>query len=307
MDVLLSVILAHKDRNHLLEMTLKNWRHQRGNAPQWQFQNDNIELIVVDDGSERPPMDICEKYKARVVLLGDSQRKNPSAAWNAGLRIANGKVLACTHAEIVPNLDCARYLYGSCVGEPEYMKGLRVWAPYPSRPEDGLVEKEIEGEEIKRLGEWAIRANVSVYRLRASSNRSCLDEGFDPDCLQNDSEFWYSATDFGGHSNFEIKHQLRGYFWNNLWACRKEVFNWCNYLSEPSDWGADDSDFQNRQKFLKLGYVFSDVAVGYHQYHDARFRGGCDDFGHFNSLEEARLGNDSPLNLKRGDFWSDAI
>jgi glycosyltransferase involved in cell wall biosynthesis len=299
----LSVVFAHKDRNGLLSNTLACWRKQTVLPP------GEIELIVVDDGSRVLPTAECAEFGARVLpIQGEPTRKGPSVAWNAGLRIASGEVIACTHPEIAPGRDCARFLYGACAGDPVALEGIRTWLPEPVRPGAiRVTEGEVFEWDFDRLRAHAVRANVSVLRLRPGQG-----VGDDPDSLGDDPAFWNWKTEFGGHTNAEIRYRFRGFFWNNMFAYRSSVWRWMNYFRPSGDWGIDDTDIQERNRFLQIAYAFgNDGPFGYHQAHEPGFRSGVDDLHKFTSLDDARLcflypdtaGEPCPLN--RGEFWSD--
>jgi hypothetical protein len=297
----LSVVISSNGRENLLNTSLSFWRRQDG------FNSSDLEIIVVCDKPEMSSTlrDICHKHDVDLVhVQSNYRRKNPAIPWNAGLEKSTGEVVACTHSEIIPDLTCARYLYGACAGDIGSLKGIGVWSP--GLETDRAKERIIKPYEIKDLGNHAIRANVTVYRLLEHQN-SDIAAMNDPCNIKRASHFWDSPTEFGGFTNNDI-YNFRGFFWNNLFALRKEVWEWMNYMRPSNDWGMDDEDFQERNRFLQIAYVFTDNVHGYHQWHGSDFRGGSDDHYKFTNLDEARLlhinSRNNPLTFKTGNFFA---
>lgn len=303
---LLSIVLAHKNRKQLLHTTLSYWGRQE------RFAEGEIEVVVVDDGSRDMPNDVVAQFPyARCLNLGgDTARKGPTVAWNAGLKEARGLVKACSHPEIVPNKHCGRFLYGACTGDESMLEDLDIWLPGRESTWDGKVnERRVKGSvHAQRLSEFAVRANITVLRLKAEHNE-LLAGGIDPDDLYQLGGFWDFETEFGRHTNREIMRRFRGFYWNNLFAMRDELWHWSGYFRESNDWGVDDTDSQERNIFLGISYAFSDQALAYHQWHGPEFRGGILDLFKYTDLDSARLLHlypelrDYPLNLKREPFW----
>lgn len=295
----LSIVIPNKNRNAYLGRSLQAWREQN------LFENpEDLELLLCDDGSDSPPVDLCMEYGAKLIpVVPNKARMGPCIAWNEGLRSGTGEVLACTHPEIVPDSDVARYLYGACTGNPEFLQDLSFWIPDIS--EDWtLIERPMTVDDILRLREFAVRANVVVLRMAPD-----IQVPAEPRLTQADPAFWDFKTEFGGHTNGEIRWRLRGFFWNNLFAMRREVWKWINYFRPSNDWGVDDSDFQERNSILKITYAFTDDTFAYHQYHGPEFRGPINDHFKFVTEEDARLLHLYPetareeLNLCRTRFW----
>jgi glycosyltransferase involved in cell wall biosynthesis len=259
----------------------------------------------VDDGSQIEPRKICQEHGAELLVAqADYSRRGPSVAWNVGLRAASGDVVACTHPEIVPDMNVARYLYGVCAADARYLPAIETWS------HDSRGKRWIHSDDMKALGETAVRANVSVYRLQDHHRQTIVDDdtygAFR--LVEEDPAFWCVPTEFGGLTNDEIRKKHSDFFWNNLFAMRREIWAWMNYFRDSPDWGIDDTDFQERNVHLKIPYVFSNSTHGYHQWHTGSFRSGLTDLVQFNSLEEARLlnrggVNGEPLKYRLGNIW----
>lgn len=301
----LSVVIAYQDRADQVVRSLDAWSRQDDCGG-----SVDIETILVDDGSRYGiPVGIGERYGTRIIQIqGDPTRRNPAVAWNAGLRAATGDVLACTHPEIIPSNNVARFMVGTCLGDPRILDRLRVWVPGKGPGWDqGIKEVVLSDEAIHRLSGYAVRANVTVFRQVEGQP---LPEDL-TDLSRSGPAFWQSPTDFGGHTNEEILRRFRGFFWNNLFALRADTWRWINYHRPSRDWGMDDEDFQRRNQILGITYAFTDCAWGIHQVHSGSCRGPSDDHFDFKTLDDARLvwlhpeTKDQTLALSRKFFWED--
>ena len=59
----------------------------------------NIEIIVIDDGSTDSSLDIANKYKSNTVKIISQTNKGAAAARNAGLQIATGEYIQFLDAD----------------------------------------------------------------------------------------------------------------------------------------------------------------------------------------------------------------
>lgn len=75
------------------------------------YAPDRYEVIVVDDGSDKPIDDVIGSYRAKMNLTGVTQKNSgPAAARNAGALKARGEILAFTDDDCLPNPDWLRKL-----------------------------------------------------------------------------------------------------------------------------------------------------------------------------------------------------
>ena len=284
---MLSVIIATQNRDEQLYNTLQAWRHQS--------VYDDVELVVVNDGGSMDVQEYCRPFEVTLIHLPHTPgRGNPSIAWTEGIVRSHGDVVACTHAEIIPDVDVARFLYGACIGNAVLTEGLGVWYS----PQHQAVD-------VAQCGDRVLRANVPALRI----NRDWAlprEWSTKPVKIQDTPGFWDKKTEFGGHTNDEIRGFV-GFFWNNLFAMRREVWDWIHYFRPLESWGVDDSDFQRRNVQLKMPYVFPADLYGYHQWHARVFGEGGEDpaeLMEYATIDEARLcdlygghGEPSPLIL----------
>ena len=83
-----------------------------------------FEVIVVDDGSPEPFDGVIERYRDRLDLsLIRQSNQGPSAARNAGARIARGEYLAFTDADCRPGSEWLNALASCFRDSPNHMLG----------------------------------------------------------------------------------------------------------------------------------------------------------------------------------------
>lgn len=96
---------------------------------------DEIEIIVVDNGSQPAVAEICERFAERIVYVREP-RKGSYAARNAGLRVARGDLYAFTDADCLPDpnwLHTGRLAFEDV--EAHLVTGpVRLFVPDPERP-----------------------------------------------------------------------------------------------------------------------------------------------------------------------------
>ncbi|MDA9409919.1 glycosyltransferase [Bradyrhizobium sp. CCBAU 45384] len=88
--MLISVIIPHLNQEHYLEVGLRALHSQRGVSSE-------VEIIVVDNGSARPPKAVCSGWP-RVRLISEPT-PGPGPARNRGIREARGDILAFIDAD----------------------------------------------------------------------------------------------------------------------------------------------------------------------------------------------------------------
>jgi glycosyltransferase involved in cell wall biosynthesis len=80
--------------------------------------HDNIEVILVNDGSTDTSQNICEYYSARnpnIVKILRQENKGPSAARNSGLELATGDYIAFVDGDDFINQDYLFLLHNSII------------------------------------------------------------------------------------------------------------------------------------------------------------------------------------------------
>lgn len=273
----LSVVISAYHRSRQLIRSLVSWACQ-----DWV----DFELVIVSDGYLGGVVEVCEAFAQAspiplkyIKLDSKPLRAGPTNAWNAGLRASSGEVLACTHPEVMVSRNAARALYGSVACNVDLLSGLSIHLGDSERTSVGCM-----------LGEKApIHTGLRVYRLNEGlTNLLTRAEACDISALLELPKFWNEPSEFGGLTNTHIK-EYDAFFWNNLWGMSAATWEWMNYLRPSEEWGADDTDLQNRAKLLGLKYVFPEGAFGIHQWHDASCRGPFSDIKVYETQEEARL------------------
>jgi GT2 family glycosyltransferase len=89
---MISVIIPHLDQPELLRVCLTSLSSQTGTSHQ-------AEIIVVDNGSKSPPVEVCARFPA-VTLLSEPV-PGPGPARNRGVAYASGDILAFIDADCV--------------------------------------------------------------------------------------------------------------------------------------------------------------------------------------------------------------
>ncbi|HEY7529224.1 MAG TPA: glycosyltransferase [Gemmatimonadota bacterium] len=88
------------------------------------YPPDELEVLVVDDGSPAPPDPLVQSWKAKVpVRLLTIRHGGPSAARNAGAREARGRWLAFTDDDCAPEAGWLRALEGRLAADPRTAVG----------------------------------------------------------------------------------------------------------------------------------------------------------------------------------------
>lgn len=87
-----SIVMTSFNRPVLLDTTLQSIRHQR----------QDIEIVVVNDGTDELTEGVCQKYDAKHVKLNrpqSSSYRNQARPLNVGIRHATGDVIILQNAE----------------------------------------------------------------------------------------------------------------------------------------------------------------------------------------------------------------
>lgn len=92
----ISVIIPHLNQPAHLANSLAAL-HQQNNAPE------NVEFIVVDNGSTTLPVEICAKWPDTILL--DETTPGPGPARNRGIKAATGEILAFIDADCMAHPD----------------------------------------------------------------------------------------------------------------------------------------------------------------------------------------------------------
>jgi GT2 family glycosyltransferase len=92
------------------------------------YPRERFEVLIVDDGSARPPLDVVEQFRDAldVKLLEQTKNAGPAAARNLGARHARGEFLAFTDDDCEPERNWLRAFASRFAEEPARIVGGRT-------------------------------------------------------------------------------------------------------------------------------------------------------------------------------------
>jgi len=90
---------------------------------------DNVQIIIVDDGSTDGTETLCDFYKGKIDIQYIKRKKNnyssPAAARNTGWRAANAKYISFTDPEVILRPNTVRRCYEYHLGHPKSITALK--------------------------------------------------------------------------------------------------------------------------------------------------------------------------------------
>jgi GT2 family glycosyltransferase len=121
-----SVIIPTYQRPRQLETCLEALALQ-------DYATDRFEVIVVDDGSERPPEEVVTSFGNRLaVVLLTVPHAGPAASRNAGAAEAKGDLLAFTDDDCAPDSGWLAHLARGFATAPDHLVGGRTLNALPN-------------------------------------------------------------------------------------------------------------------------------------------------------------------------------
>jgi glycosyltransferase involved in cell wall biosynthesis len=94
---------------------------------QLHYSRQDFEVIVVDDGSEVPPEDVCYAFRDRLnIELLEQPHAGPAAARNRGSLRAKGEFLVFTDDDCRSGSNWLRQLENHCLATPDHIIGGRT-------------------------------------------------------------------------------------------------------------------------------------------------------------------------------------
>jgi glycosyltransferase involved in cell wall biosynthesis len=115
-----SIIVPTYNRSEQLPACLES-------LSQLDYSRQRFEVIVVDDGSEIPPNEVCAAFSDRLDIEVLTQpHRGPAAARNTGSLRAKGEFLVFTDDDCRPNADWLRQLEVRCLAVPDHIIGGRT-------------------------------------------------------------------------------------------------------------------------------------------------------------------------------------
>src|SRR4051812_29475283 len=99
------------------------------------YPSTSYEVVIGDDGSPPPPLEIVSQFQATLSLQLLQQKKTgPGAARNHGSLQARGELLAFTDDDCQPDAGWLRELAPHCVARPDCIIGGRTINALPQNP-----------------------------------------------------------------------------------------------------------------------------------------------------------------------------
>ena len=90
MENLVSVVVRTKNEERWIESCIKKIQSQK---------KVNTEIIIVDNNSKDKTLDICKKFKTKIVKI---KKFFPGLALNKGIKQSKGNIIVCLSAHCVP-------------------------------------------------------------------------------------------------------------------------------------------------------------------------------------------------------------
>jgi glycosyltransferase involved in cell wall biosynthesis len=140
MDILLSVVVPTYKRPQLITRCLNALCAQS-------FNKEHYEIIVVDDGDHEQTRQVVYEFSSRtrgkpaIRYMRASNTQGPAAARNVGWRAANGKVIAFTDDDTIPEIDWLENGW-QAIKNADAVAG-HIHVPVPKNPTD--YEKDAGG------------------------------------------------------------------------------------------------------------------------------------------------------------------
>ena len=157
-----SVIVPARGGHDLLARCLRALVKQRG-------IESRFEIIVVDDGSERPLKSIVEEHGARCIT---QEPLGPAAARNTGAHAARGKILAFTDSDCAPAVDwlhqlTAPFVDRTVVGvKGTYASEQTGWVPrFVQQEYEAKYRRMMNLEQIDFIDTYSAASRREVYRM----------------------------------------------------------------------------------------------------------------------------------------------
>lgn len=140
---MITIIIPHLDQHEMLRRCLASLQAQR--PPQQE-----VEIIVVDNGSRQMPTDLCASFPAVTLLL--ERTPGPGPARNCGAAQASGETLAFIDAD--------------CIAHPDWL--CEIERCFAGREDIGIIggDVRIARQDAHRLTLLEAYESVFAYRMR---------------------------------------------------------------------------------------------------------------------------------------------
>ena len=148
---------------------------------------DNLEIILINDGSIDNSKDICEEYTKnnKRIKLYNQKNSGPSKARNKGLSLAKGKYIIFIDADDYIELDMIEKMYALA-----QIKDLDlVICSYNEIMDNDVIKKNIETKEL--FQDYLYGTEAGGYSWNKLVKRECIKENFDEKLyIMEDLVFW---------------------------------------------------------------------------------------------------------------------
>jgi glycosyltransferase involved in cell wall biosynthesis len=150
----LSVIIPTKNEGNYLERTLRNYLSLKNVF--------NFEIIVSDGGSTDQTVEIAKKYADIVITIRNGDKQNIAMGRTAGARVAKGKVLFHTDADVT--VPSPADFIGNVLGMFDNSNVVAVTCPIRVYPDEETLKDLIFHKLINLSTKWSISLGFIIGR-----------------------------------------------------------------------------------------------------------------------------------------------
>jgi len=271
---LVSIVMASFQRAHLLNRSLECYAEQ-------EFNNDLLEIIVIDDHSTDGTRDLVTRWshrtKIRATVLTPSPKltgwRDCGAVLNHGIRASQGEYVLLTHPEVMPGKTSVKHCYdilsrdellriNRAVNANKDVNGLWVDSS-GNRLEPGsyaccpVYYMSPRDQELIDTVDWLGCGALAVREI----------EGFYDNRMGGHPDYSHEVTDLVGTDGFRIQEWESWVFG----GCSRRTWAELGGMLETDRWGSVDVGFMQRRKTLgiptRTTRPAKDIVV--HQNHDS--------------------------------------
>jgi len=105
------------------------------------YPRDNIEIILVDDGSTDSTSEALSAYNTRNIKIITQERQGIAAARNTGIKNAHGEIIVFVDADCFVNNDWLKYLIGAFISKNIGGVGGAVFHAEPETKQETYIAK----------------------------------------------------------------------------------------------------------------------------------------------------------------------
>jgi len=233
----ISVVMSTYNRAYLLERSLWGYAHQR--------LDQSFEIIVVDDDSTDTTAQLCYDWASDIDIKYIRVRKPQGSGWrdgdatrNLGLRAAKGKLITCTHPEVIPGRESLQQLW-------HYRKEKTYLCCK-------IYYLGIRDQELIDTVDWRNEGNLAVRNIPGFYSGQSAE-------VRQHSDYSHESTDSIG-------------CWESwvFGAYTRDTWKWLGGWEEFDQWGSGDVSMLTRRHVLNIPNVtmMDPETFCIHQNHD---------------------------------------